>query len=382
MPLRFHFISLALLLVPTVHAGGAKSPVPPALGWQWKFSGGPTWQQIGELSFKGGTRSQSLTLPSFVGFDSLTIPPVGDDSAYADREYNDGFVRQDGSTGFDGLTAYWGYDNASQSQGGNLIYQATGWQSIRTDIPVTTRGRRAEEDLQSAGIEIRADVLSPWTLGPFRVGGTVSLGFASDRQSIGFSNHNTTQIRDDYRLDYQDSYDLDGVIPPGPGYEGPSNGPGPLIPNIPTIRAVTPELIATDTANFNNLVNASFRDDVLGLAAGPSLVYQDGPLDFVLSAGVIFELHHYKTSQVETLTVTHDGGSSTFEQWSDSESGTKLRPGVFIQAGLGYRIDNDWQLSGFIRGETATDFSARAGRSSFEFDTAGYTIGLQLGIPF
>jgi len=378
-------LAFALLLPGAALAGDAKAPIPaaaPKSGWQWSISGGPAWHNMGKLTYTGRTRSQSLGLPSFVGDNALTVPPVGDETAADERYYNDGYVRQDASTPIDGSTWFWGYENASQVQGANLVYHATGFQSIRNDAITTKPGMRDSKNLQEYGFEVRADVLSPWRLGPFRIGGMIGIGAVSENQSLAFSNHNTTQTRDDYRLDYADRYNLGGVVPPAAPYHGTIGGPGPVIPNVPALRTVTPVLLFTDTAVLTNKVRADFRDDSFALTLAPSLNYSRGPWNFVLAGGLILELHNYSTRQYEQLNVASAQITGPHARWAEGSSGTKFRPGLFLQTGVQYDVGNNWHIGGWARGEIADDFSVSAGPSLFEFEPTGYTLGFELGYKF
>ena len=85
---------IALLGRVPAFAGDAKSPVSSSGGdWEFSLSAGPAVRTLGQLKINSGYRSGGFALPSLVGSDSLTIPPVGDTTGYADREYDDGYVR-------------------------------------------------------------------------------------------------------------------------------------------------------------------------------------------------------------------------------------------------------------------------------------------------
>lgn len=375
-------LTLALLTTTIVHAGDPKAPIPADDGWQWTLSAGPAWHYMGNLRFQGGSRSQAAFKPSFVGDGLLELPPIGDETMPDERSYNDGYVRQDAGTPADGATWFWGYDNASQVQGTNLVYQATGFQSIRRDSITTAPGAQTRDSLRGLGIELRADLLTPHKIGPFRVGGVFGLGLVSDDQSIRFSNHNTNQFRADYRLDYVDTYALGDVVPPMAPYAGTITGPGPLIQNVPTTRTLTPVLQFTDSAAYTNHVHAEFSDTLISFNVGPSLIYQQGPWSFVFSGGLILEFHKYSARQYETLNVVSSTGTGVFAQWVDGKSGTKFRPGLFAQAAARYSVESGWHLGGFIRGEIADDFRVSAGPSSFEFEPVGVTLGCEVGFTF
>jgi len=367
------------------------APASPS-GWKWSISGGPAYHSMGKLTYVGRTRSQSLALPSYVGNDSLTVPPIGDQGVIGERYYNDGYVRQDAGTPADGSTWFWGYDNASQVEmigipggapvPGNLAYHATGYQSIRNDAVTTRKAPRDNDYLRTTGIEIRADVVSPWTIGPFRIGGMIGIGAVSDKQPISFRNHTTVQTRDDYRLDYTDRYALNGIIPPAAPYQGTHAGPGPVISNTPSNRTVDPVHLYTDTATFTNRVYSNFKDTSVALTMAPSLIYEQGPWNFTLSGGVIVEFHSYSTRQYEVLNVASARYTGRQAQWAEGDSGTKIRPGLFLQLGTQYDVGNDWHVGAWARGEWADDFSVSSGPSLYQFDPLGFTLGFEIGYSF
>jgi len=395
-----NILVLATLLPAAALAGDAKAPITPAAssGWEWSISGGPAYHSMGKLTYVGRTRSQSLALPSRVGDDVLRVPPIGEEDAVGERYYNDGYVRQDAGTSVDGNTWFWGYENASQIElprrarvgspevgptpTGDLVYHATGFQSIRNDAVTTRKAPRDSDYLRTTGIEIRADVASPWTLGSFRIGGMIGIGAVSEKQPISFRNHTTVQTRDDFRLDYTDRYALDSIIPPAAPYHGTFDGPGPLISNTPSDRTVDQVHLFTDTATFTNRVYSNFKDTAVALTMAPSLIYERGPWNFSLSGGVIVEFHSYSTRQYEVLNVAGTRFTGRQAQWAEGDSGTKIRPGLFLQLGTQYAVGNDWHIGAWARGEWADDFSVTSGPSLYQFDPVGYTFGFEIGYSF
>ena len=368
------FIALTLPLF----AGESKQPISTD-GWEWTLSAGPAIRNVGMLQINAGYRSSSFELPSLVGSESLVVPPVGDPDAPADRFYNDGYVRQDDGTAFDGSTWYWGYDSASQVQGGNLVYSATGSQSVlRGDVDSPRGGANSRDSLRGFSPHLQLDGKSPLSFGGFRVGFSAGFDFTQVDQSLAFSNFAATQFRDDYRLDYVDTYALDGVIPPLAPYAGTIDGNGPLIGNLPTTRTITPVLLFTDTANFSNEVRASFDMDVSSLALGPSLSRSWGPVDVGLQAGVILNVYSWEARQSETLKGTNSSGTSTVASWAEGDSGTKFRPGVYLQADVSYDAGNHWSVGSFLRLDAAREFRAQAGQSVFKVDPSGFITGFQI----
>lgn len=373
------FLPAALLSLAPVFAGDAKSPVPSGGDWEFSLSAGPAFRTLGQLKINSGYRSGGFALPSLVGSDSLTVPPVGDATAYADREYDDGYVRQDAGTSLDGTTWYWGYDNASQVQGDELVYHATGFQSIRGGFSSAPNAGPASKDtLDGVAPHLQFDARSPHSIGPFRIGFSAGMDFMKADQSLAFSNFSATQTRDDYRLDYEDRYDLQGVIPPQAPYAGVIGGAGPLIDNLPAIRTITPVLLFTDTATFGNQVHSSFEVEALSFTFGPTLSMKQGPFEFAFSGGVIVNLYDWSARQSETLGAISAAGTTRIATWQESDSGTKVRPGFYAQAEAGYALNEQLGIGGFLRLDAAGEFRAQAGPTVYKIDPYGVTAGLQL----
>lgn len=371
-----------LFLLPSCPAlaGGAKHDAVPSGGdWEFSISAGPAYRKIGEVKTNAGYRSGGLALPSFVGGNALITPPIGETTAPFDREYNDGFVRQDAGTPTDGSTWNWGYDSASQVQGGQLVYQATGFQSVYSDFqsaPASGPSRRG--DLEGIAPHIQFDARSPHRLGPFRIGFTAGLDFANADRSLNFSNFSAGQSREDYRVDYVDRYELDGVILPLAPYQGSFGGAGPSIGNLPSSRDITSVLLFTDTAGFANQVSSSFDLDAWTLTLGPTLSMSRGAFDFAVSGGFSLNVYSWEASQNETLNVTTAAGTSAVARWAESNDGVKFRPGVYLQGEAGYLFTERFGISGFLRLDAAKSFGVAAGPTTYEIDPYGATAGLML----
>lgn len=372
---------LVVSLLPAMAGSDAKTPVSSSSsgGWEYSISAGPAYRNLGNLRIDSGYRSGGLVIPSLVGSNSLTTPPIGTTDAPGDRDYNDGFVHQDPGTGSDGDTWNWGYNNSSQVQGGQMVYTATGAQSIRSDIlNAPLSGPDSKRNLEGIAPHLQFDARSPRYFGPFRLGFTAALDYTGVNKSLEFSNFSLTQIRDDYRLDYIDRYNLNGVIPPLPPYAGSYDGPGPLLGNTPDSRDVTPVLIGTQTAHFSNDVHSSIDLDTFSFTLGPTLSLDKGRFDFAVSAGLMLNIYNWKAKQEESLYVTTASGTSEYAHWSESDSGVKFRPGVYLQGEAAYELQQNLGVSGFLRLDVAQDFSVKAGPTNFNIDPYGVTAGLQI----
>ncbi|MFC7338217.1 hypothetical protein ACFQY0_13565 [Haloferula chungangensis] len=372
-------VFIFLLLATPAFGGDAKSPVSSGGNWQWTVSAGPAIRNIGTLKINSGYRSGGVIPPSFVGSSSLTEPNVGAESSTDDRFYNDGYVRQDAGTSTDGNTWYWGYDNAAQVQDKQLAYSATGYQSIlRDSYSIPSFGASSRDSLRGFSPHIQVDARGPQKLWGFQLGFSGGFDFTHVDQSLAYSNYSGNQFRDDYRLDYVDSYDLNGVIPPLAPYFGTLGGPGPVIGNVPTSRSITPVLLFTDTASFSNQVWSSIDINVFSFTVGPTLTRSWGPLSMSLQGGLIFNIYDWDAQQGERLTGSNSSGTSTVANWAEGDSGTKFRPGLYGQADISYDVGNNWAIGCYFRVDTAAEFRAQAGPSTFKVDPSGYSAGFQL----
>ena len=375
------YLLVALLVCPAARAGDPKDSAVSnsSSGWEFSLSAGPAVRNLGQLKINGGYRSGGFALPSLVGSDSLTLPAVGPEGSIADREYNDGYVRQDAGTAGDGTTWYWGYDSASQIQAGNLIYTATGFQSILGGTPGSSRsGTYSKDSLRGVAPHIQFDARSPHYLGPFRLGYSVGFDFLKTDQSIAFSNFSASQSRSDYRLDYVDTYDLQGVIPPQAPYSGSLGGSGPIIDNIPTTRSITSVLLGTDSAGFSNHVWSSIDIDTFSFTAGPTMEWRGGPWQIAFSGGLMLSIYDWSASQSELLSATTAAGSSRVASWAEGSDGTTVRPGLYVQTDAGYAFTDTLAAGGFLRFDAAPEFRAEAGPTIYKIDPYGVTAGFQV----
>lgn len=249
---------------------------------------------------------------------------------------------------------------------------------LRGDVESPRGGAYSRDSLRGFSPHLQLDGKSPLSFGGFRVGFSAGFDFTQVDQSLAFSNFAATQFRDDYRLDYVDTYALDGVIPPLAPYNGTLEGNGPLIGNLPSNRTITPVLLFTDTASFSNQVIASIDMDVSSLALGPTLNRSWGPVDVALQAGVILNVYSWEARQSESLSGANSSGTSTLARWTEGDSGTKFRPGVYVQADVSYDVGNHWAIGSFLRLDSASEFRAQAGPSIFKVDPSGFSAGFQI----
>ncbi len=147
-------------------------------------------------------------------------PNPGPATGGVNHHYDDGYVDVDvtgnNHGGFKG-TWNWGYENASQISGGNLLMHRSSWGSGGSSTANTDGPTPGMELI--FGRELGRAKHARWGLdGTF--------GFTDVRiKDSSPVNAKQTLITD--------SYNLNGVIPPAPPYHGTINGPGPIITDTP-----------------------------------------------------------------------------------------------------------------------------------------------------
>jgi hypothetical protein len=139
-----------------------------------------------------------------------------------DHNYDDGYVRVDSSGNAGGVTWNWGYQNAAQVVGDTIQFHAN-----RSGIPSDPANHKITDDPQYG-----AELTYQRIIGPFLSSGRWGLEAA-----FGWTDLDLRDNRSGFGL--TDTYQLNGILPPLPGYSGTFAGPGAVIGDTPT-RTVTP----------------------------------------------------------------------------------------------------------------------------------------------
>jgi len=243
------------------------------------------------------------------------------------RTYDNGFVGVD-VTGNGGDTTWnWGYQNAAQVQGGNLVFQSD-----------TAAGTTVE---RNAGKDAHASVELAWrkdfgeALGG-RWGLLLGVGLQQvDIRSGAALAGGVTRTSDAYSLN-----GLPAAFIPTAPYSGSAAGPGPLISSVPsrTVSTVAGALTVTGLRELDTRL--------VPFALGPSLEWDLGSdWSATLAGGAL---------------LTWAEGDFRF-----TESSTV--PGRAPQTALGAASGNDWLFGGFVeaglhwgfRPEASLDFKVR-----------------------
>jgi hypothetical protein len=340
------------------------------------------YRSLGGVEFQAGSRSQRVRLPSLFGSARLREPAIGAADGFADRQYDDGFMRVDQGTATDGSTAYWGYDRSSQVQGEFLDFHAHGSRSQSGGSSAYALPDPWGFDADGGAPVVAFDwsrTLGPrWALGV--QAGWSLLGVDGNHDDTNFT---ATQSGAEYALSYVDRYALQGVIPPTAPYQGSPAGHGPLLDNIPASRSRSESLRSGGQALFFNDVRESLDVDVHTLSLGPTLGARLGPAELQLSAGIAANITQWDASHRETLQVSRDGGrASRLTQWEDHSSDTDILAAFYIQGAVSLPLSERLSLAAFGRYDWCQSLEGTVGPSSFTIDLGGWSVGALIGISF
>jgi hypothetical protein len=385
--IRLRSIPLLLAFPCAAIAGDAKSPAVPTGDWEFSLSAGPAWRHSGTLGFTGGSRSAGIAIPSFVGDNALVTPPIGAADAYAVRSYDDGFVATDNSTGVDGLTSYWGYQNSGQVDlaGDSISFHATGFQSIRGDFRNVAPAPSDEDSQRGIAPVLQFDAHHKREIAGMRPGFSVFLAWSPVDFDSQWSDFSLGQTREDFRHDWTDNYNLGGfgaLIPSAP-YSGTPDSPGFLLENIPDSRGMVAVPIGSESAFVSNRISTRFSADHTTFSFGPTMAR---PLDagWNFEAGVGVSLHwlRWSASQQEQLSVLQEGTRTVIGEWHDTSSGDRILPGLYAQIALEWTPANhNWSIKTLLRVDIGQSFSKQVGPSRITYDTEGLTAAAMLSHP-
>ena len=390
-PIRLQ-ASLLLLLVPVAAWAGTspKAPVDPPVSPpadparrdRFYFSAGWMWRETGGVDVRARSRSRHQPLPRLFPASGSALPPVGATDSFADRVYADGSVLIDAGTLGDGTTSAWGYDHDSQVQDGALQYHASGrrWES--------GSGTRDLEAIESAidGSGGAPVVELGWEHAMndrVALGAQLQWSFLDIEGSFEQSRDFSWQNRSNFTLDFTDTYDLQGVVPPAAPYQGSGAGFGPLLGNQPTDRQVRERAAGGEHVRFFNRLENEIDLRLHTLSAGPTVRGQFGPVSGFGGLGLALNIVDWEASQSEWLAYSRDGGGSRpVREWSDRRQGTDVLPGLYLQGGLSWAVTPSLWLTAFGRYDWSDSLDESDGPSSFSFDPGGWSGGLLLGWSF
>lgn len=310
------------------------------------------WRNIGrtDINTRSGGGAASFTPPTGIG--SADAP--------ADRTYDNGFVNIGAATPISGLTTNFGYPNGPTQVGDNLIFTRTsgaavGLPSDTSDDAETTIAPYLDF---SYIIPVRDNI---------EIGLSLNVAFAGLSSSLGsnvaLSSFTTV-----------DTYALNGVIVPSGSYSGPFGGAAPLISNTPTSREQN--VVQTGTGQF------SFQQDtdLYSLALGSDIRWiASEKLTFGIGAGVVLNIADWNAQSSNPA--VNPTTAAIFQNTSSSD-GLEALFGVYLEANVAYRIDENWSVEGFLRYDWTEDLDASVGATDFTVDLSGMSVGAGLTYRF
>lgn len=261
------------------------------------------------------------------------------------HNYDDGYVNVDSSGNAGGRTWNWGYDNGSQVAGDTMQFHAT-----QSDALSGSASRKADDE--QYGVEL----IYQRVLGSLSSESSVNWGLEA---AFGYTD---IDLRDKRRgtspvTVTTDTFQLNGVLPPGAGYHGTFDGPGPLLGDTPT------RTVASDTATL--VSSHKLRGESYGIRLGPfAECYFTPQLSLAASAGLALAPTSLDYDFSETVTLP--GGSPSVA--TGHKSKTELLYGYYVSALLRYDFTRHWGIYVGAQFQSLNDMKLSAGSSTARLD--------------
>jgi hypothetical protein len=269
------------------------------------------------------------------------------------RTYDDGSVGVDSSGNQGGQTWNWGYQNASQVQGGTLTMHSAS---------SAVNGTLNQNDDPNPGF----DVAFGRNLGTV-LGGKWGLQGAFDFTDITI--HDNNPLTGTATL-ISDSYSLGGVTPPQAPYSGSVNGPGPLLGDAPTRTTAATTVLITG--------RRTLEAQVCVLRAGPYYEFPFGRRwSGRLGGGLALAVANTTYSYNETIAF----GSGAMVNNAGSSSGAEFRAGGYLEGKLLYALTPDTSFFAGAQYEYLGTLSRTAGNEQAQLNMSS-TVYVLFGIQF
>lgn len=397
MNYRLGFLPLLLVVSPLSYGGEDSAPllsgrpsakaallsdakladvlIPEPQGSQWSLSSGLSLRNIGRITMRSSP--SAFTIPQLFGGNSSTLPP-GITPAPG-RTYDDGFVGPDSRTPGLGRTSDYAYTSTSQLQGNNLVYTATGGErrEVLTSAMSQTSGWEDDRDWTAAPYlraTLHTESGSGWRTG-------LSLQFSHSNIDGGRRGHSTRTAREErniYDVTATDTYDASGLILPAAPYTGAPDIAAPLLPADPANRTLSETLRSTDVATWQDSLSESVDLDLWSFSVGAEAHYQRTERFYTsLGAGFVFHFANWDAQRRNTLLQSVNGATAVaIASRSTHRSGTDVLLGIYFQATAGYQITKQLSVEASARFDWTEELVQSVGRSSFEVDLTGFSLGL------
>jgi hypothetical protein len=266
----------------------------------------------------------------------------------ANHTYNDGYVLLDSSGDAGGLTWNWGYNNAAQ-----VVGNAMQFHSIQPDGSASATGNP----------QYGGELIYQRVLGYFSGQSSSCYGLEA---GFGFTDINLRKNENGTAQVTTDSYSLNGVTPPGAGYNGTFQGPGALLGDTPTRTSAAATLTGQE----------KLTGQLFNLRLGPFAEWHfTSKLSLAASVGLTLAPATIKYDFSETATVA---GSGAFAA-SGHSSKTELLYGPYVEGMLRYDFNKSWGAFVGVQFQSLTHLDQSIGSRTARFDP-GATFSPTAGI--
>ena len=348
---------------------------------------GPVYRGGMEASVSGSSYTQDEGLHAA---GPLQLPSgIGDAGSYADRTYDNGYVRRDPGTGNPAsldpsVTWHWGYDSGGQYDAGasTLEFYKTGNEGYQEVLDVLLS---SDTGMSGQGAEIVGGV--SLRNGAFSVDLCLGLqGIPGIKATFG----GTTYSEDIYRMDVVDTYDVSGIAVPsephGGTYDGPFDTPpvipSPTIPNRPASRST--RMIDMNWHAYSD-ISIKADTDLYELWCGPRLGFRAGDrLSLHLTPRISATYVDASVERGERFMAKHaDGSTSILQSWHDEGSESRFVLGAGMAGGADVEFRNGL-FAGVWGGYewVSEDVDVNVGPNTVSIDASGYAAGAVVGFRF
>jgi hypothetical protein len=307
----------------------------------WRIRVGPVYRMDARVEVSWDADSILREVDPWNGSGSVGSSSIGPESAYANRDYVDGFVyidpgTADPDTDRSGLTWYWGYENARQYSGDSVTFRGESFS--RWNEGGTAGGALTGEEKQNAaGLRIDLDRWI-WNSRSFAAGITAGFGgYQPLKGSWEIDSSQTEGAIESYH--YEDTYSAPYSPFPAAPYRGTYDGPGYLLNNQPDSR----RRVLEDRTDREIQIHSSFEYDFffVDFRLGPSFAWRpaENCAVFLFPYFSAEYLDGNAVSTTEWVTSTGERGRlsnrAEFREW--------LFAGA-VEIGVEYRFSERWTI--------------------------------------
>ncbi len=276
-------------------------------------------------------------------FKNLGQPVVPGGPSVTGLSYDNGFVRPNSVPNDAGLSWNWGYQNANQVVGDNIVMTSSQRRSLGS----------GKEDSPANGVELSYNRRLGWW-------GKAAWGLE------GALNYTGLEIRNDGKSPAlkADAFSLGGATPPAAPYSGTPDGPGILISQTPTAATLS--------------THSRLETTVAGLRLGPSAEY---PFNERWSVGASggFALGWANSDLHFREIVTVGGTSATLQSGSGSNS--DWLPGWYVGANVAYKPCRSGSIFAGVQFQDVGDQTMRVLDKQVKLDLS-QSIFLNVGLSY